>query len=1222
MYIWAILLILTVAFSVGGQLSAEAYAEENTDVVYNVVVFLRFSDSPDYDQETLLSSEVSDIYSDDLSNSRSISAFYYAMSGGGVTIRNTFGYSDATRTAYYVYNSDGSKSYWNTGVKNNATRISKERALLSAAMEGFNSSVRDTSLTTADLDTDSDGEIDSVTFVVLDDYPSDANYGTLVWPHKWDFGDIGLEDDILDCRDGSLKGGDYNMTFAYTTEGKSNMAVSAHEMGHVFGAGDYYNGSYHPADVYDLMDKTVSSTYYPSYMLVYTRDKYLGSYCGKTRSVTSPSTVTLTAVTEAYSSDVVAIKIDTSDPDVYIMAEFRINDSSSGYDKELPDSGVIVYKVDESVYGNQSATSANPYSNHEVYVYRSSTTSASALIKENESRTGIKIRSNKTLDIGIKVVSIDGNRATIEVTGSYFDDAALTPDGAVSVTDAKYVVDETSSRYGVQVDLMALRRDTYEKIVLELYGEDGKLSEKTLLTSDITTSERSVFFGFAGDEKLSDEPPLTLRVKAVDSDGKEYVVYGESDPYSISTPYTWDEVYAAATYLKGSLTVETDTDDDGMPIGSYREGSFFLDNLTVTITLSTTSGGTPTELSTEGDFRYEISYPSSYIGAGTYSALLTVYYKNLTLDSRNIRFRILKEVLSVTLKTSDETKAKVVGSVAYMYLEDLSDVSLYFYAEYKDGTHESFPIRIALPADDFHVEINREIGGSNVNADVYLFDTVETLIVPDKMFVGTSLATSVDAKMVSGVTKKVSVVYGEYRSDGVVGSTQRVTVNVNYDYDYTLLPYEATYTTDFLLKTVDGVAEITELVLNKTSYNYGEEVSPSDIAYVKYISYKARQDGSDEESVLADISALDIRSPDYSVLTGATRSATETIVFSIDGATYSTDVTLLNGIETVTHNAATNKLRATGDTTDFGFGVTYSNGYEHIIRVSVSSGNAVHDGAPLKRATLDKAGIIGLTVFNPYRSGEILATFDLIVYDECLSVDGAYIDDRPAELSIEYGSALPLEGISLKYSTADGNRSYVLTRGSYRILNPDCVVATGTVNAVIEPLVLKKDGSPVTVEIPVKVGRKVNSDILDTDSDYISVDYDASVIYLKEEFTLSDFSVAITTAERFSVTMPTGRSYVGGRDYKVKVVNSDGYVVKEFRAVLLGDADGDGRLTDNDYRVYAEALLDGADDYILSTVGGTLDIDVLAKELLRTHPEPMKIAEIWVVPYKEQEYED
>ncbi len=1221
-YIWAILLILISVFSVGEYAPTEAYAEETTGVVYNVVVFLRFSDSPVYDSLDLTSSEILDIYSDDLNNGRSIAAFYYAMSGGGITIRNTFGYSNAERTLYYVYDADGTKSYWNAGVKNNATRISKERSLLSGAMEGFNDSFRDTSLTVDDLDSDSDGEIDSVTFVVLDDYPADSYYGTLVWPHKWDFSSIGLDGEILDCADGSVKGGDYNLTFAYTDEGKSNLAVSAHETGHVFGAGDYYNGTYHPADVYDLMDKSLASTYYPSYMLVYTRNKYLGSYYGTTRSVTAPSVVTLTAVTEATSSDVVAIKIDTSDPRVYIMAEFRINDSSTGYDSELPGSGVIVYKVDESVYGNQDASPSNPYKNHEVYVYRASSSAESALLKENDSRTGIKILSDTTLDIGIKVIRIEGDRATVEITGSYFDEASLTPDGAVSVLDAEYVIDENSSRYGVDVELMTFRTDTYEKIVLELYGENAKLAEKTVLASQLDSVETRLIFGLWEDDGLSEEPPLMLRVKVIDLEGKEYVVCGEANPYEIDRPYAWDEVYAAATYVKGSLTISADRDDDGVPIGAYKDGNILLD-IGASISINTCEGVRTISVSSDGDFRCETVLPTEYAGAGTYTATLNLYYKNVTLDTLNIRFRILKEVLSVTLKAVDETKTKVSGNVAYMYLEDLvSSAPIYFYAVYKDGTSENLPVNVTPTEGDFHVVIDREIGGLRVRAEAYLFDTVIELYVPDKMFYGTALEDSLEALMASGTTKKVAVKYGDYKSDGSVGSTQRVIAEADYGYDYDLLPYEKTFSRDFVVKTVDGVAKITEIVLNKTSFNYGENIYPSDVAYVKYISYVSEYSDSGEESVLGDFSTMKIISPDYSVLTGATRATTGTAAFSVDGATYSVEVDILNGIETVTHASASNKQRAVGDTSEFVFTVSYHNGYEHTIRASVGSGNVVHDGSALKRASLESAGIIRLIVLNPYLKTETLAEFDLIVYEECREILGAYYNNKEAELSIEYGAALPLEGVALKYSTSDGEKSYVLTRGSYRVLNPECVVAAEKTYVLIEPLVLKKNGASVTVEIPLNVGSRVDTELLDTDSDYITVDYKNSVIYLSKEFTVAEFSESVTTSERFSVSFSCKDGYVGGRDYKVYIVNADGYVAKEFRAVLTGDADGDGRLTDNDYRVYAEALLDGADDYILSTIGGSLDIDVFARELTKTFPEPMKIARIWVKPIKEDDNEN
>ncbi len=1221
-----IILILAIMLGTTTVPSNVAYAEEKTSV-YNVVIFLRFEDSPTFDQNTLENSEVFDIYSNDIEKVRSLKRFYYKMSDGQIEIENYFGFSDSSSTTYYVYNAEGASSKWNEKTQ----RTEKEKELISKALQGFENSYRDKSLPTSLFDGNNDGKIDSVSFIVLDNTPSsNDNWNTLIWPHSWDCQSIGVSDSLT-FSDGSLQCGDYTFTFAYPLDGNSNFAVAAHEMGHVFGVSDYYSykETYHPADVYDLMDKSTADIYSPSFMLVYTRDRYLKSYSGRIETLSAGRTITLTATTEATTSeDIVAIKIETDKAGVYIMAEYRINYSSSGYDNALPSSGVIVYKVDETVVdtdgsplGNMNARKISPYTNHEVLVYNDTSLSSSAMLKAGQKRQGIRIALTTLLDINISVVELNGSQATIEVSGSYFNQET-TPKTSVAIDQAEYLSDETSGHYGVDVSLTVLRKSLFEKVSLQLADKDGNvICEKIGYSKDIKSTQCSVLFGVWQDNNeafsggvIESKEPVYLYMSIYGTDGTKYDVYTKDSPRTINLgSYTWDEIYGTATYIKGTLTIDATKDAEGVIIGNVKDGQFCIDDLDVKIFTNSKSGEQEISLLSSGDFYREVIFPSTYSGAGTYTATINIYYKTVKLGSKTISFRILKSISTLKITPSVKDKVSVIGDEIYLYLEDFLESSISFDYEvtYQDNTKETFPLYIQKSkVYDSPLVVEKKIGDSTKTVKFYFYDTVKTLNVPSSFYYGTTLPVSLDAEFYSGKTQKVNVVYGDYKNKNAVGSTQNVSITVDLGYDYTKLPYKKEFSTTCQIETLDGVYSINEIGLDKETFSYGETVTNEILSYVTYTSYKSYFDGIDEISVLDDLTSVLVLPLDYSSLVGNMRESSGVLTIKIDNTTKSVNVNIVNDIKEIKSNLSTNERRSVGDYSSFEYQVYYANAYNEKISVSLSSGLIKIGGSPVKETMLNNIGVHQIEVFNPSKPQEKLYSGVFTVYEEYINVSGIYDGEKEVVITISYGDYPNLSGYTLKYTTSKGEKSFVLTENTYKLRNVDSILKEGVSKTTVEIPVLQKSAKFGETTITLSVENKINTDILTVGDDSI-VDYDNSIVYLKKEMTYKDFIKIAKTSTRFTIYVEDIFRYVGGKDYYLYIKNSGGMTVAKFRVILLGDATGDGRLGEDDIYEYANAIIKGADDYIDKSIGG-LDIDSFVKRILKNDLDPLTIAKIFV----------
>ena len=355
-----------------------------SDNITNLVILICFSDE---DASSVFSnsvlSKVTNSYND--KNGLSLFNYYNEMSYNKFEVNSIFPIVNGN---IYIYKDSNPRSYYlNNNSESGKSRYDPECRLLNTAINSasafFGSDV--------DLDTNLDGYVDSVSFVVSG--KSDGNkWGKIMWPHAW----------ALDTITGvSTSGGrssqihslyveNYIFTFA---NDDNSTSLTCHEFGHLLGLPDYYHTSkdsqYLPVYCWDIMHNNFNP---PQRFLAYTQYKYLGFVSNEMiPEITKSGTYSLSPTCNSKYGDTIAYKVTLSDKESIYM-EFRSNtNTESLYDSSLPMSGLVVYRVNNSVSGNENGRHNNSNSPDEVFVYRhkhnSSSQSYIDYINENGSST-------------------------------------------------------------------------------------------------------------------------------------------------------------------------------------------------------------------------------------------------------------------------------------------------------------------------------------------------------------------------------------------------------------------------------------------------------------------------------------------------------------------------------------------------------------------------------------------------------------------------------------------------------------------------------------------------------------------------------------------------------------------------------------------------------------------------------------------------------------------
>jgi M6 family metalloprotease-like protein len=341
---------------------------DDTTVIHNVVIFIRFSDEASYTSPYDLE-DFERLYNGTMSES--LRDYYLEVSYGRLDITSLFA-SDGTQLVFYT--DINPRSYYqpydadtNPGGTKDSQQASREHALLKRAIDHVDAlGLIDPAL---DLDVNGDGDIDALTFMVSGD--SD-DWNSLLWPHQWslysyyDFNSGSYDSDAPTINGVYAYDYGFNLIEAYDYE--TLLGVISHEMFHVLSAPDLYHYYDYwwlsPIGPWGLMDEVYGT---PSHMLGYMKEAY-GGWIDSVTTITESGTYTLSPLASGPEN---LLRIDTGYSNEFVYLEFRTKDGV--YESSLPDEGLLVYRVDFDYQGLGNADGyydedGNP--TDEVYLFR------------------------------------------------------------------------------------------------------------------------------------------------------------------------------------------------------------------------------------------------------------------------------------------------------------------------------------------------------------------------------------------------------------------------------------------------------------------------------------------------------------------------------------------------------------------------------------------------------------------------------------------------------------------------------------------------------------------------------------------------------------------------------------------------------------------------------------------------------------------------------------
>lgn len=233
------------------------------------------------------------------------------------------------------------------------------------AREAVDSAAKDVDF--SDYDNDGDGYIDGL-HIIFAGYGEEAGGGSnAIWSHKWNiYNPPTYNNTVVDLYSCSpeLNG---NMN-----EDMTHIGVICHELGHVFGAPDYYdtdygsNGEYPGLGKWDIMSSGswnqngVSPAHHNPYTKIYI---YHWATCHTINNV--QGTIALDAA-ERSNSDF--LRINTSTQGDFFLLENR---QKIKWDRPLPGHGMLVYHGHPDIQGSRVSNSTHP---QQLYIFTHSYT--------------------------------------------------------------------------------------------------------------------------------------------------------------------------------------------------------------------------------------------------------------------------------------------------------------------------------------------------------------------------------------------------------------------------------------------------------------------------------------------------------------------------------------------------------------------------------------------------------------------------------------------------------------------------------------------------------------------------------------------------------------------------------------------------------------------------------------------------------------------------------
>lgn len=319
----------------------------SSGTVNNLAIFIRFADQTEFDTPRQHYDGLFNATQDDASSVRN----YFSSVSYNQLNMVTHLYPDSPPDVNLSYQDSYPRNYYipynpitnPTGYANYNQRISREQTLLANAVAAVQSQIP----STLNIDADNDGYVDNVCFIIRGPHTA---WAELLWAHRW----------YLYYADAFIHGkqvGDYT----FQPENHVNDRVLCHELFHSIGSPDLYHYNFDgitPVGCWDIMESGTG------HMGAYMKWKY-GGWLPPPMLLTQAGTYYLNPLTSPTDT---FYRINYPVSNQYLLLEYR-KKGSDFFEAFLPESGLLVYRINPDQYGNSEGPP------DEVYIFRPDGTS-------------------------------------------------------------------------------------------------------------------------------------------------------------------------------------------------------------------------------------------------------------------------------------------------------------------------------------------------------------------------------------------------------------------------------------------------------------------------------------------------------------------------------------------------------------------------------------------------------------------------------------------------------------------------------------------------------------------------------------------------------------------------------------------------------------------------------------------------------------------------------
>ena len=395
----------------------EQHRKEQSDrfqsqrTINNIVIFVEFADASFANIDSLRNAKIAEYNTENLS----MREYWKEVSYGQLTMNSHFFSFQTVRNRGYFQDRSPSNPEGYTGF---GERIARQSEILTEAIlaikPGFPSDL--------DLDSDNDGCADAITIIFQGNAISTWG-GGIFWPHALRSAGALTNETINGKRIRS-----YNVLM----ETWSNKSVAIHELGHIFGAPDFYvvGDNIIPVEHWDPMSNNLLI---PPHFTMHLKQKYF-RWIDEIPEITVSGTYTLSPVTSA-TNNAFRISSPYSD-DEFFMLEYRQH-IAGGFNGDFlknhypQNNGLLIYRVIPRVNGNlRSVQNGEPY---EMYIYRQNGT-----VTEN----GFISLAAFSDEYGRTVISNSTNPTAFLSTGA---------DGGLNISDVQLINNGEQIQFTVAV---------------------------------------------------------------------------------------------------------------------------------------------------------------------------------------------------------------------------------------------------------------------------------------------------------------------------------------------------------------------------------------------------------------------------------------------------------------------------------------------------------------------------------------------------------------------------------------------------------------------------------------------------------------------------------------------------------------------------------------------------------------------------------------------------